>query len=191
MKDVIEFLGEYLLQEFDTEVLGHADPGSGSHMEAFAKFYDLCTEAVCRRLADTPDLDEAGYKALEEKADLLFSRRLYLIKHYTHRSLGDLYAFYVSDNDPDLPERRLSQCIYIADLGEGLRVIALYTLCSRCHGTGRHEGRKCAECGGSGWRRWAGQDLAKPGKLQAARIIGPPPHADDREAWEALLTDVK
>ncbi|MCP3143380.1 DnaJ-like cysteine-rich domain-containing protein [Pyxidicoccus xibeiensis] len=186
VKPVTQFMTRYLVQEYDTEVMKYAARHHGDFTDELSALSELCGPGVAPPLERPVIPDRAWREENEPKADLVAARTAFRYENHAHPRLGELHAFYLSDIDPDLPERRLRQLIYVADEGKGFLVIARYALCERCRGTGQTGGSTCPECAGSGWRREAGEDLSAPGRLVEATNFEVPPHPDDLPAWEAL-----
>lgn|GEM_PF-6126101 len=190
MDAAIDFMHRYLLKEYDTGMMMYTAEDYFRFEVELYELQELCLERVASSFRRPVEVNQAWLDAHAEKADRLSLRTIFLIRHLVHPSQRDVFAFYLSDNDPDLPMRRLRQCLYVAELGSTWLAIARYGLCDRCHGTGKLDGTGCADCQGAGWRHEAGKDLSGPVQVRETRIMDQPPHPEDREAWEALVKSV-
>jgi hypothetical protein len=131
-------------------------------------------------------LDDDHLQQGEKQLQVIGPRHLFKVERYEHGELGTLFRAYAGSHLRK--STTYASSLFAADLGQGPRLVSQYNLCRTCRGSGQAGGKKCSDCGGTGWRLVGGTDLGdlrELGEPVEVRKIQPPSDPDHLADYEA------
>jgi DnaJ-class molecular chaperone len=183
MQQAVQFLRDFVKQEHDTEVTLWSERDAGAAQKQIGDlnhFFGAGMTSDLHRPGKVPEQYFVnGAMMLKNAAE----RRIFKVEEYEHPKHGALFRAVVGTR------RRLgtsyATAFFLAGQGSDLKIVALYNTCKDCDGAGRVEGRKCPECGGSGWINRGGEEIDDPGKLVRVEKLTEPSDAAHLAEYEA------
>jgi hypothetical protein len=100
---------------------------------------------------------------------------------------SDVYRAWMGDTELGRRGESMPQSFYLTSGDGGLKVVAIYRVCSACLGTGIEDGEPCSTCGEAGWLHGRGVEWPPLGAPLEVRKLAPPP-SDPlfKPAYEAI-----
>jgi hypothetical protein len=171
--EAVSFIREFISREHQVEEAIWREP---DHVRLSQRIEELNRdfhEPPMHSTLSRGPVDAAWLSAnAEAQLGQLQPRVLFRVDGWEHPQLGDIHTADVSSTLKG--DTFLFARYFIASRDPGLRLVALYHVCSECEGTGELNGRVCPECRGTGWNRRGGVEISDPGTHREERLFQEP-----------------
>jgi hypothetical protein len=172
MNDVIEFMKDFINQEYETLIHIRTELDAGlveTKINILNRFFQGLNSGLYLSNSRTLEAKEVVISQLQP-------RKLFQVKQYLHPTIGILYRGYLSSSfygDQDYFAN-----FFIAATERGLKIISRYHLCNTCNGAGHLRDNPCMECHGFGWQWRGGSQLNILGEFVAVQQFQSPSDMD-------------
>jgi len=182
---VVDFMRDFVAAEHGALMSMYTERDDTAFAAKRAKLDTFYAPDVPSDLKAPATRDAAFFKQSAAALDTVQPRVLFQIQHYRHPKVGNLYRVYVSDKIRAGKTADYFANLYVAEKKGKLQIIAKYLICLECEGTGKADGKKCAECKGKGWEHFEGTKIPNPGELVEVRKLHKPDNPQQLVEYEA------
>lgn len=173
---VLDFLRKFIETDHQANIAEYTERDDNIFQEKVAlieKFYAV-EEGVYAGFHRSTGIEPEWFDLLEETGKLLTPRVLFMVIHYTHPELGDIYRAYVSgrfDYDNDTFDMILT---IIEKPDKTLRIVSVDAYCLSCCGRGRIGEEGCESCDSTGWEHASGRQFEQFGHVaEVYKLVAP------------------
>jgi hypothetical protein len=174
MEALLALLRTYVIASHETEVALYTERDPNAFLPRIRRLEQFFANGVSAGIsASLPKFDDEERAIFTSKAARLVPPPIFKVKRWNHPREGIFYQAYLGSSTP---AKRTSyfESLLARKQGDGLKIVARYTVCLACFSTGQHGGTRCPDCDALGWNYLEGLKLTSFGAPEETRHIEAP-----------------